>query len=319
MTTLENKIDFAAVVSVKNANPNGDPLNGNRPRENYDGLGEISDVCLKRKIRNFVELYKDGEEGYNILIKTDRSLNSKFTEAYTEFLKTVRKNNPDAYIICTVGTMGCEEMYPAIEKAVEAFEKSGGKKIMCYLSAVQNPANGYGSDWHPSEITQQMSAYVLADKICSVLGIESDKVGLDAAADAEYDISINADAGANAATYLGYDKSFWVNMVGGGAEKSDVQILVSGLALTPGAYRLKFDVTAGKDADIPVSVQSPSGKKYFDGKVSAGTDKISFEEDFVLKSEDSDARLVLEVGGTDYYNVTLANVSLVKTGGANEK
>jgi len=52
MTNLENKIDFAVVVSVKNANPNGDPLNGNRPRENYDGCGEISDVCLKRKIRN---------------------------------------------------------------------------------------------------------------------------------------------------------------------------------------------------------------------------------------------------------------------------
>lgn len=52
MSTIENKIDFAVILSVKNANPNGDPLNGNRPRENYDGLGEISDVCLKRKIRN---------------------------------------------------------------------------------------------------------------------------------------------------------------------------------------------------------------------------------------------------------------------------
>lgn len=52
MSSLANKIDFAIVISVKNANPNGDPLNGNRPRENYDGYGEISDVCLKRKIRN---------------------------------------------------------------------------------------------------------------------------------------------------------------------------------------------------------------------------------------------------------------------------
>lgn len=50
--SLENKIDFAVIISVKNANPNGDPLNGNRPRVDYDGLGEISDVCLKRKIRN---------------------------------------------------------------------------------------------------------------------------------------------------------------------------------------------------------------------------------------------------------------------------
>ncbi len=52
MKTLNNKIDFAVLFTVENANPNGDPLNGNRPRENYDGLGEVSDVCIKRKIRN---------------------------------------------------------------------------------------------------------------------------------------------------------------------------------------------------------------------------------------------------------------------------
>ena len=52
MSTLQNKIDFALVIDVEHANPNGDPLNGNRPRETYDGYGEISDVCLKRKIRN---------------------------------------------------------------------------------------------------------------------------------------------------------------------------------------------------------------------------------------------------------------------------
>lgn len=52
MAVLQNKIDFMTLVSVKNANPNGDPLNGNRPRMDYDGYGEISDVCIKRKIRN---------------------------------------------------------------------------------------------------------------------------------------------------------------------------------------------------------------------------------------------------------------------------
>lgn len=52
MTVLQNKIDFAVVLSVTKANPNGDPLNGNRPRQNYDGYGEISDVAIKRKIRN---------------------------------------------------------------------------------------------------------------------------------------------------------------------------------------------------------------------------------------------------------------------------
>lgn len=52
MSKLENKIDFVALITVNNANSNGDPLNGNRPRTDYNGYGEISDVCIKRKIRN---------------------------------------------------------------------------------------------------------------------------------------------------------------------------------------------------------------------------------------------------------------------------
>ena len=52
MGILQNKIDFVAFVSVTMANPNGDPLNGNSPRTDYNGLGEMSDVCIKRKLRN---------------------------------------------------------------------------------------------------------------------------------------------------------------------------------------------------------------------------------------------------------------------------
>ena len=66
MNTLMNKIDFAAVISVANANPNGDPLNGNRPRENYDGMGEISDVCIKRKMRNRLQ-----DKGQTIFVQSD--------------------------------------------------------------------------------------------------------------------------------------------------------------------------------------------------------------------------------------------------------
>ena len=50
MSELKGKIDFTLFISAWNANPNGDPLNGNRPRINLDGYGEISDVCIKRKI-----------------------------------------------------------------------------------------------------------------------------------------------------------------------------------------------------------------------------------------------------------------------------
>jgi CRISPR-associated protein Csd2 len=66
METLRNKIDFAVVFSVNGANPNGDPLNGNRPRTNYDGLGELSDVCIKRKIRNRLM-----EAGKAIFVQSD--------------------------------------------------------------------------------------------------------------------------------------------------------------------------------------------------------------------------------------------------------
>lgn len=66
--SLMNKIDFAVVFRVKNANPNGDPLNGNRPRTNYDRMGEVSDVCLKRKIRNRLMEY-----GEDIFVQSDDS------------------------------------------------------------------------------------------------------------------------------------------------------------------------------------------------------------------------------------------------------
>ncbi len=66
METLKNKIDFAVIIHVKKANPNGDPLNGNRPRVDYNGFGEISDVCIKRKIRNRLL-----DAGYPILVQSD--------------------------------------------------------------------------------------------------------------------------------------------------------------------------------------------------------------------------------------------------------
>ncbi|MDE7323394.1 MAG: type I-C CRISPR-associated protein Cas7/Csd2 [Lachnospiraceae bacterium] len=66
MGAFTNKIDFEVLVMVKNANPNGDPLNGNRPRETYDGYGEISDVCIKRKIRNRLQ-----DMGENIFVQSE--------------------------------------------------------------------------------------------------------------------------------------------------------------------------------------------------------------------------------------------------------
>jgi CRISPR-associated protein Csd2 len=66
MSSLSTKIDFAVILSVHHANPNGDPLNGNRPRTDYSGLGEISDVCIKRKLRDRLL-----ESGSNIFVQSD--------------------------------------------------------------------------------------------------------------------------------------------------------------------------------------------------------------------------------------------------------
>jgi conserved hypothetical protein len=66
MSKFTNKIDFAVIVTVSKANPNGDPLNGNRPREDFYGYGEISDVCIKRKIRNRLQ-----DMGEKIFVQSD--------------------------------------------------------------------------------------------------------------------------------------------------------------------------------------------------------------------------------------------------------
>jgi CRISPR-associated protein Csd2 len=70
MNTLDKKIDFVVFFTVKNANPNGDPLMGNMPRTDYDGYGEASDVCIKRKIRNRMQ-----DLEYNIFVQSqDRTV-----------------------------------------------------------------------------------------------------------------------------------------------------------------------------------------------------------------------------------------------------
>lgn len=66
MSAIEKKIDFAVIFCVKHANPNGDPLNGNRPRTDYDGFGEVTDVCLKRKIRDRLQF-----AGHSIFVQSD--------------------------------------------------------------------------------------------------------------------------------------------------------------------------------------------------------------------------------------------------------
>ena len=82
---LKNRYDFMLVFDVKDGNPNGDPDAGNLPRvDSETGEGLVTDVCLKRKVRNYVQLTKGAEAGYDIFIKEKAILNKEIEQAYAE-------------------------------------------------------------------------------------------------------------------------------------------------------------------------------------------------------------------------------------------
>ena len=92
MAVLNNKIDFVALISATKANSNGDPLNGNRPRTDYNGMGEISDVCIKRKIRNRMQ-----DLGNAIFVQSDDRCDDGF-KSLSERAASVTKGIKDKEI-----------------------------------------------------------------------------------------------------------------------------------------------------------------------------------------------------------------------------
>lgn len=97
---IRNRYDFVILFDVENGNPNGDPDAGNMPRIDPEtGLGLVTDVCLKRKIRNYVEIVREGEPGYGIYIKDSVPLNRSDARAYEDLgvtdVKKAKKDDPD--------------------------------------------------------------------------------------------------------------------------------------------------------------------------------------------------------------------------------
>lgn len=126
MSILDNKIDFAIVFSVNHANPNGDPINGNRPRETFDGFGEVSDVCLKRKIRNRLQ-----DMGECIFVQSDERCEDGFKSlseraSGTEELKNVKEKERYAKEACQkwVDVRSFGQVF-----AFKTKEKSGGVSV----------------------------------------------------------------------------------------------------------------------------------------------------------------------------------------------
>lgn len=106
MSELTGKIDFTLFIGVSNANPNGDPLNGNRPRIDLDGYGEISDVCIKRKIRNRLQ-----DLGEKIFVQSDDRADDGF--------RSLRER-----------AEGCQELNSEINKKKKA-DREVCMKIAC--------------------------------------------------------------------------------------------------------------------------------------------------------------------------------------------
>lgn len=85
MSELKNRIDFVYIFDVQDGNPNGDPDAGNLPRVDAEtGMGLVTDVCLKRKVRNYVQVAKDWADGYDIFIKERAVLNNSIDAAHEE-------------------------------------------------------------------------------------------------------------------------------------------------------------------------------------------------------------------------------------------
>ena len=99
---IKNRYEFVILFDVENGNPNGDPDAGNMPRVDPEtGLGIVTDVCLKRKIRNYVETVKENSTGYRIYVKDGVPLNRSDAQAYAELnvteknVKEKKKTDPD--------------------------------------------------------------------------------------------------------------------------------------------------------------------------------------------------------------------------------
>ena len=102
---IKNRYEFVILFDVENGNPNGDPDAGNMPRIDPEtGYGLVTDVCLKRKIRNYIEIVKEDEQGYGIYIKEDVPLNRSDNKAFEDLgvnektVKDLKKKDPGAYL-----------------------------------------------------------------------------------------------------------------------------------------------------------------------------------------------------------------------------
>lgn len=237
-----------------------------------------------------------------------------YTEAYLDFLKVVRENNPDAYIICTVGVMGCAEVYPYLEEAVSQFRtETGDKKISSFLAETHSASDGYGSDWHPSEVSQQKFAYTMADKISKAIGIESSEMGVNVAAGLEYKLT-ETEGTQGFGFYSDWNNSYHYNVVNGGSSADAITVSLSDFALKAGAkYRISFQAEATDGAELPVYVKSGTENIYKGKYTGTGTgSKVTYTDTFTVDEAKKNCSVVFGIGGSDGLSYGIEAVSVVR-------
>ena len=162
---IKNSYEFVVLFDVENGNPNGDPDAGNAPRSDAEtGLGVVTDVCLKRKIRNYVEIVKEGEPHYNILIKMDKALNDKFAQARQA--TGVENGKKSADDIEAARKYMCDNYYDV--RTFGAVMSTGGKDDKISCGTVRGPVQlnfaRSVDPVYPQEMTITRQAFTKAEK-----------------------------------------------------------------------------------------------------------------------------------------------------------
>lgn len=309
-------VSYSGYGIVSGYSSSGDKNSNSLLPDFYDVIGRAND---------YYKEWNHSEHKYDVIVvnlgTNDNTYTSKdpdtrsaeFSDGYTEFLTKIHSVHPESYIICTLGTMGCTELYPYIEEAVDKYKKQNNTdKIMCYQSVTQDMNDGLGSDWHPNEKTQQKSAYVLADKICQVLKRESDQKGINIASDANFKTETSDTA--MMSDYLNdWDKSYYVTTVSGGSGRGSVQTIVSDINLKQdGKYLLKFSINTEGVADIPFFVRNKeTSKTLYSGNTGKESGSFVFEDEFA-SPEDADCEIVFMIGGTDNSRFTMNKLEIIR-------
>lgn len=321
LTAKQLDADYSAVSYsghgiISGYSNTGDRVTDSLVPDYYDYVGKLGSYKVPWDFENDqkdVIVINLGTNDNTYASKDYETRGVEYADAYTDFLLHIHEKHPESYIICTIGTMGCTEMYPYIQMAVDNFkEASGYDRIMSYQSATHTQSDGLGSDWHPSAKTQQNSAYVLADKICQALGMESDQIGIDVAAESEFS-SVTDDSANMSAYFSDWDRSYHITTVTGGNSKESIQAFVSGIGLKKGGkYRFSFQGETSEGTEIPFVVRSKSTGEvvYEDVFVGAGS-KAPYEAE-ITSNITGDAEIVFSLGGENNLRFSIYELKLVK-------